>query len=29
MPEEPLAERYWDDEYEWERSHDMFLDKHA
>jgi pyruvate ferredoxin oxidoreductase beta subunit len=29
MPEEPLAERYWDDEYEWERSHDQFLDKHA
>jgi pyruvate ferredoxin oxidoreductase beta subunit len=29
MPEEPLAERYWDDDYEWERSHDMFLDKHA
>ncbi|TKX82422.1 thiamine pyrophosphate-dependent enzyme [Halorubrum sp. SD626R] len=29
MPDEPLAERYWDDEYEWERSHDMFLDKHA
>ncbi|MFO8115895.1 MAG: thiamine pyrophosphate-dependent enzyme [Halorubrum sp.] len=29
MPEEPLAERYWDDEYEWERSYDQFLDKHA
>ncbi|MFB6124248.1 MAG: thiamine pyrophosphate-dependent enzyme [Haloferacaceae archaeon] len=28
MPEEPLAERYFDDEYEWERSHDLFLDKH-
>ena len=29
MPDEPLAERYWDDDYEWERSHDQFLDKHA
>ncbi|MFC6614532.1 thiamine pyrophosphate-dependent enzyme [Halopenitus salinus] len=29
MPEEPLAERYWDDDYEWERSYDRFLDKHA
>jgi pyruvate ferredoxin oxidoreductase beta subunit len=28
MPEEPLAERYFDDDYEWERSYDMFLDKH-
>ena len=28
MPEEPLAERYFDDSYEWERSADMFLDKH-
>jgi pyruvate ferredoxin oxidoreductase beta subunit len=28
MPEEPLAERYFEDDYEWERSHDLFLDKH-
>jgi pyruvate ferredoxin oxidoreductase beta subunit len=28
MPEEPLAERYFDDDYEWERSADMFLDDH-
>ncbi|ELZ85924.1 pyruvate ferredoxin/flavodoxin oxidoreductase subunit beta [Haloferax elongans ATCC BAA-1513] len=28
MPEEPLAERYFDDSYEWERSYDKFLDKH-
>ena len=28
MPEEPLAERYFDDDYEWERSHDRFLAKH-
>jgi pyruvate ferredoxin oxidoreductase beta subunit len=28
MPDEPLAERYWDDEYEWERSYDQFIDKH-
>ncbi len=28
MPEEPLAERYFDDDYEWERSFDNFLDKH-
>jgi pyruvate ferredoxin oxidoreductase beta subunit len=28
MPEEPLAERYWDDDYEWERSYDQFLAKH-
>jgi len=28
MPEEPLAERYFDDDYEWERTHDMFLDRH-
>ncbi|QCJ48004.1 MULTISPECIES: thiamine pyrophosphate-dependent enzyme [Haloprofundus] len=28
MPEEPLAERYFDDSYEWERSYDQFLDKH-
>jgi pyruvate ferredoxin oxidoreductase beta subunit len=28
MPEEPLAERYFDDDYEWERSYDLFLDKH-
>ncbi|PSP78622.1 2-ketoglutarate ferredoxin oxidoreductase subunit beta [Halobacteriales archaeon QS_1_68_20] len=27
MPEEPLADRYWDDDYEWERSYDL-LDKH-
>jgi pyruvate ferredoxin oxidoreductase beta subunit len=29
MPDEPLAERYWDDDYEWERSYDQFIDKHA
>ncbi|KAB1188634.1 MULTISPECIES: thiamine pyrophosphate-dependent enzyme [Haloferax] len=28
MPEEPLAERYFDDSYEWERSYDKFLGKH-
>ncbi|ADQ67488.1 pyruvate ferredoxin/flavodoxin oxidoreductase subunit beta [Halogeometricum borinquense DSM 11551] len=28
IPEESLAERYFDDEYEWERTHDLFLDKH-
>ncbi|XVH31033.1 thiamine pyrophosphate-dependent enzyme [Haloferacaceae archaeon DSL9] len=28
MPETPLAERYFDDSYEWERSYDSFLDKH-
>ncbi|WP_435125966.1 thiamine pyrophosphate-dependent enzyme [Halobaculum sp. D14] len=28
MPEEPLAERYFDDDYEWERSYDQFIDKH-
>ncbi|MEF8858900.1 MAG: thiamine pyrophosphate-dependent enzyme, partial [Halolamina sp.] len=28
MPEEPLAERYFDEEYEWERSADLFLDDH-
>jgi pyruvate ferredoxin oxidoreductase beta subunit len=28
MPEEPLAERYFDEEYDWERSADHFLDKH-
>jgi pyruvate ferredoxin oxidoreductase beta subunit len=28
MPEEPLAERYFDEDYEWERTHDLFLDKH-
>jgi pyruvate ferredoxin oxidoreductase beta subunit len=28
MPETPLAERYFDEDYEWERTHDMFLDKH-
>jgi pyruvate ferredoxin oxidoreductase beta subunit len=27
MPEEPLADRYWDDGYEWERSYDL-LDAH-
>ncbi|MCL7417596.1 MAG: thiamine pyrophosphate-dependent enzyme, partial [Halalkalicoccus sp.] len=27
MPEEPLAERYFDDDYEWERSYDL-LDRH-
>ncbi|QIB74053.1 2-ketoglutarate ferredoxin oxidoreductase subunit beta [Halogeometricum borinquense] len=28
IPEESLAERYFDDEYEWERTYDLFLDKH-
>ena len=28
MPEEPLAERYFDDDYEWERSADLFVDDH-
>jgi pyruvate ferredoxin oxidoreductase beta subunit len=28
MPDEPLAERYFDDDYEWERSADFLLDKH-
>jgi pyruvate ferredoxin oxidoreductase beta subunit len=28
MPETPLAERYFDDDYEWERSYDLFLDGH-
>ncbi|WP_313695123.1 thiamine pyrophosphate-dependent enzyme [Halorarum halobium] len=28
LPEEPLAERYFDDDYEWERSYDRFIDKH-
>ncbi len=28
MPEEPLAERYFDGDYEWERSYDQFIDKH-
>ncbi|WP_129116762.1 thiamine pyrophosphate-dependent enzyme [Halegenticoccus tardaugens] len=28
MPETPLAERYFDGDYEWERSYDNFLDKH-
>lgn len=28
MPQEPLAERYFDDSYEWERSADMFIDDH-
>ncbi|WP_336022932.1 thiamine pyrophosphate-dependent enzyme [Halobellus salinisoli] len=28
IPEEPLAERYFDEEYEWERVYDTFLDKH-
>src|SRR6056297_2595680 len=27
MPDEPLAERYFDDDYEWERSYDL-LDRH-
>jgi len=27
MPEEPLAEQYHDDDYEWERSYDL-LDAH-
>ncbi|WP_257300160.1 thiamine pyrophosphate-dependent enzyme [Haloarchaeobius sp. FL176] len=27
MPEEPLAERYFDDDYEWERSYDL-LERH-
>jgi pyruvate ferredoxin oxidoreductase beta subunit len=28
MPEEPLAERYFDDDYEWERAYDVCLDQH-
>ena len=28
MPTEPLAERYFDDDYEWERSYDL-LDRHT
>ncbi|MFB6090147.1 MAG: thiamine pyrophosphate-dependent enzyme, partial [Halobellus sp.] len=28
IPDEPLAERYFDDDYEWERVYDTFLDKH-
>jgi len=28
MPDEPLAERYFEDDYEWERSYDRFIDKH-
>ena len=28
MPEQPLAERYFDDDYEWERVYDTFLDRH-
>jgi pyruvate ferredoxin oxidoreductase beta subunit len=28
MPEEPLAERYFDEDYEWERSADGLLDHH-
>ncbi|MFC6955053.1 thiamine pyrophosphate-dependent enzyme [Halorubellus litoreus] len=28
MPAEPLAERYFDDDYEWERSYDL-LDRHT
>jgi len=27
MPEEPLAERYFDEDYGWERSYD-FMDRH-
>jgi pyruvate ferredoxin oxidoreductase beta subunit len=27
MPEEPLAERYFDADYEWERSYD-YIDRH-
>ncbi|MFB6069992.1 MAG: thiamine pyrophosphate-dependent enzyme [Halanaeroarchaeum sp.] len=29
MPEEPVAERYFDDDYEWERAYDELLDRHA
>jgi pyruvate ferredoxin oxidoreductase beta subunit len=28
LPEEPLAEKYFDDDYEWDRVYDTFLDKH-
>jgi pyruvate ferredoxin oxidoreductase beta subunit len=28
MPEEPLAERYFDDDHEWDRVYDTFLDRH-
>jgi len=29
MPEEPLAERYFDGDAEWERSADSLIDKHT
>ena len=28
MPQEPLAEKYFDEDHEWKRSYDLFLDKH-
>ncbi|MFW5949144.1 MAG: 2-ketoglutarate ferredoxin oxidoreductase subunit beta, partial [Halolamina sp.] len=28
MPEEPLAERYFDGDHDWERSADLFIDDH-
>ncbi|QLG62252.1 thiamine pyrophosphate-dependent enzyme [Halorarum salinum] len=28
LPEEPLAERYFDEDYDWERSYDRFIDQH-
>jgi len=28
IPDEPLAERYFDEDYDWERSYDEFLGKH-
>jgi pyruvate ferredoxin oxidoreductase beta subunit len=28
MPEEPLAERYFDEDAEWERTYDKLLDHH-
>jgi pyruvate ferredoxin oxidoreductase beta subunit len=29
MPEEPLAERYFDDDAEWERTADKLIDRHT
>jgi pyruvate ferredoxin oxidoreductase beta subunit len=29
MPDEPLAERYFDDDAEWERCAEQLIDKHT
>jgi pyruvate ferredoxin oxidoreductase beta subunit len=29
MPDEPLAERYFDDDAEWERTADELIDRHT